>query len=109
MGVTIRHAPPSDYGRAFHSLASSRVTGSRDEILVVLGDGRVNRFDPQDWAFEELARRSRCVLWLAPERRELWGTGDSVLPDYLRHCDTAVEASDLGGLADGVREILRAL
>ena len=78
---------------------------ARDAVLVVLGDARTNRFDPLPWAFEEIASRARRVLWLVPEPRARWGTGDSALPRYLPFCDVAVEARDLEGLAHGVREM----
>ncbi len=98
----------SDYGRTFYALASGplRSPGGRDAILVVLGDGRTNVFDPLPWAFEELAGRARRVIWLAPEPRARWGSGDSALPQYLAFCDVAVEVRDLEGLAHGVREIV---
>ena len=101
---------PSDYGRVFHALARSpmRPTG-RGTALVVLGDGRTNRFDPQDWAFEELAARSGAVLWLVPEPVERWGSGDSALAAWLPQVDVAVEAADLRGLSRGVAELVRRL
>ena len=77
----------------------------RDAVLVVLGDGRTNVFDPLPWAFEEIAGRARRVLWLVSEPRVRWGTGDSALGAYLPFCDVAVEARDLEGLARGVREL----
>jgi hypothetical protein len=101
---------PSDYGRAFHGLLRSRARPrGRDTILVVLGDGRTNRFDPLPWVLEEIARDCRAVLWLVPEPRSRWGEGDSRLPAYLPHVDMLVEASDLRGLARGVSELLRRL
>ncbi len=101
---------PSDYGRAFDGLlrSTSRPSG-RDTLLLVLGDGRTNRFDPQDWAFEEIASRCGAVLWLVPESIARWGTGDSALGAYLPHADVAVEATDLEGLARGVGELIRRL
>jgi uncharacterized protein with von Willebrand factor type A (vWA) domain len=100
---------PSDYGRVFYSLDQKARLGGRDVVLVVLGDGRVNRFDPLGWAFRDLSDRCGRVIWLVPEPRRRWGTGDSALSEYLPHCDLAVEAGDLSGLASGVREILRSL
>jgi len=101
---------PSDYGRAFHALSRSKLRpGGRNTALVVLGDGRTNRFDTQDWAFEEIASRCGAVLWLVPEPLERWGTGDSALDRYLPHTDVAVETRDLSGLARGVSELLRRL
>lgn len=101
-------AAPSDYGSVFHRLLRSpaRPRGRRT-VLVVLGDGRTNRFDPLPWAFAELADGLGAVVWLVPEALELWGEGDSALERYLPHVDTAVEARDLAGLARGVRELVR--
>ena len=104
---------PSDYGRAFHQAAFSRRQGvrtsRRDTLLVVLGDGRNNRRDPQEWAFEELARRCRRVIWIDPEPEHRWETGDSDLAAYLPFCDVICETRDLDGLARGLGEIVRNL
>jgi len=99
---------PSDYGRTFDALRRSRLRpAGRDTVLVVLGDARTNRLDPLAWALEEIARRCRFVLWLVPEARERWGTGDSELARYLPFVDTVVEARDLTGIARGLEELLR--
>jgi uncharacterized protein with von Willebrand factor type A (vWA) domain len=101
---------PSDYGRAFDSLLRSPLRpAGRDTLLLVLGDGRTNRFDPQDWAFEEITASCGATIWLVPETLQEWGTGDSALGAYLPHVDTAVEARDLLGLARGVTELVRRL
>ncbi len=103
-------AAPSDYGRAFYQARSVLLrSGGRDTVLVVLGDARTNRRDPLSWAFEEVASRCRRVLWLNPEPRALWDTGDSVMSVYLPSCDLACEVRDLDALAAGVRQILRSL
>jgi len=103
----------SDYGRAFHQAAFSRIggvrTGRRDTLLVVLGDGRNNGRDPQAWAFEELTRRCRRVIWIDPEPESRWSTGDSDLEAYLPYCDVVCEARDLEGLSRGVAELVRSL
>jgi len=99
---------PSDYGRMFHGLLRSPLRpAGRDTVLLVLGDGRSNRFDAQDWAFDELAERCGAVLWLVPEPLAEWATGDSALDLYLPRVDVAVEARDLLGLSRGVSELLR--
>jgi uncharacterized protein with von Willebrand factor type A (vWA) domain len=99
---------PSDYGRAFHGLLRSPARPSgRRTVLVVLGDGRSNRLDPQPWAFEEIAGGCGAALWLVPEPAGEWGTGDSALLEYLPAVDVAVEARDLDGLARGVAELVR--
>ena len=101
---------PSDYGTAFHALRTSRLAPrGRDTVLVVLGDGRTNRFDPLPWALTDLSRGCRAVLWLVPEPRSRWGTADSALPVYLASVDLVVEATDLHGLARGLGELVRRL
>jgi len=103
-------AAASDYGRVFyHARDHLARSGGRDTVLVILGDGRTNRADPLAWAFGEIASRCRRVIWIDPEPRALWDSGDSMLSAYLPACDVACEARDLAGLAHGVREILRAL
>ena len=100
----------SDYGTALHALATSRLRPrGKDTVLVVLGDGRTNRFDPLPWALDDLARGCRAVIWLASEPRARWGTADSALPGYLPSVDLVVEATDLAGLARGLGELIRRL
>jgi hypothetical protein len=101
---------PSDYGRVFHALcvSPSRPRGRRT-VLVVLGDGRTNVFDPLEWALEEFVDGCGAALWLVPEPVAAWATGDSALPRYLPRVDTVVEVGDLRGLALGVTELLRRL
>jgi uncharacterized protein with von Willebrand factor type A (vWA) domain len=101
---------PSDYGTAFHALGTSRLRPrGRDTVLLILGDGRTNRFDPLAWTLEDLSRGCRAVLWLVPEPRVRWGTADSRLPDYLPSTDLVVEATDLAGLARGLAELVKRL
>jgi uncharacterized protein with von Willebrand factor type A (vWA) domain len=101
---------PSDYGSALHALYTSRLRPrGRDTVLVVLGDGRTNRFDPLAWVLNDLARGCKAVLWLAPEPRSRWGTADSALPLYAASADLLVEATDLAGLATGLADVVRRL
>lgn len=101
---------PSDYGRTLHRLLRSKLCPrGRDTVLLVLGDGRTNRFDPLEWALGEIARRTRVVVWLVPEARQRWGSGDSALARYLPHVDTLVEARNLAGIRRGLAELMRSL
>ncbi len=98
---------PSDYGRVLDRLARETAPRLRAGTLVlILGDARTNRLDPQAWALETLRARARRVVWLVPEEVERWGTGDSALAAYAPHCDLLVEAADLAGLAHGLRRAL---
>ncbi|ACL64952.1 VWA containing CoxE family protein [Anaeromyxobacter dehalogenans 2CP-1] len=99
-------AANSNYGRAlrtFHRDALPAVT--RRTTVLVIGDGRNNYNPPEAWVLEELRRRARRVLWMCPEPRHLWGTGDSELPLYAAHCDRVAPVTtlaELEGIADAL-------
>jgi uncharacterized protein len=96
----------SSYGRAlrtFHRDHLGSVT--RRTTVIVVGDGRTNYGAPEAWVLEELRRRARRVLWICPERRSQWGTGDSEMPLYERHCDRVAEVTTLEEL-EAVADVL---
>jgi uncharacterized protein with von Willebrand factor type A (vWA) domain len=102
-------AAPSDYGRTLYSFAAGPAKHFRSgTVVVILGDGRTNQYDPLPWTMEEIASRARRVLWLVPEPRERWGQDDSALFEYIPHVDYVGEAHDLAGLAQGLRSCFRA-
>ena len=63
--------------------------------MIILGDGRNNNLDPRTDILRSISERARRVMWLNPEGRFAWGTGDSEMPRYepycsvVRHCATA--------------------
>ncbi len=90
----------SDYGSAFFRFLEEQ-GGSldRNTVLVVLGDARTNRFDPQAWALEEVRQRVRRIVWLNPEPRKLWGGEDSAVAAYRPFCDDFLPCGSLEELA----------
>ncbi len=94
----------SDYGRAlrtFHDRFLAAVT--RRTTVVVVGDGRTNYRPPEAWVLDELRRRARRLLWICPEERPAWGTGDSEMPLYAARCDrvgTVATLEDLERVAE---------
>lgn len=98
----------SDFGHTFIQLLAEHgpLFGPRT-TLVVLGDARTNRFDPAVWAVEELAARCARIVWLNPERRGRWYTGDSALAAYEPHLTHLLPAETLDELAAGLDLALR--
>lgn len=73
----------SDYGMAFGEFAERYAAAVTSRTTVfVLGDARTNMGDPNLAALRSVRDRARRVYWLNPERRSLWGTGDSAAPAY---------------------------
>ena len=98
----------SDFGNLFERLlAQHHELLTPSTSLLVLGDARCNRFDPQVWALESVARRVAQVFWLNPERRERWETGDSRLREYRPWIDQLLPAETLADLADGLDQLCR--
>jgi uncharacterized protein with von Willebrand factor type A (vWA) domain len=73
----------SDFGRVLVEL-SKRQTEllTRQSLVVILGDARNNRRPARADLIREIARRCRAVVWLNPEERWRWGTGDSAINQY---------------------------
>ena len=73
----------SDFGRVLVEL-SKRQTEllTRQTLVVILGDARNNRRPARADLIREIARRCRAVVWLNPEQRSRWGTGDSAINQY---------------------------
>jgi uncharacterized protein with von Willebrand factor type A (vWA) domain len=90
----------SDFGRAFYQFYSDLLGDlSRDTVILILGDARNNNFDPQAWTLGEIRQRCQRLIWLNPEPRRAWDTGDSVLAAYAPYCDHVLECWTLEHLA----------
>jgi uncharacterized protein with von Willebrand factor type A (vWA) domain len=94
----------SNYGRALASFARNHLGAvSRKTTVLIIGDGRNNYNPPNVWALDDIKRKARQVIWICPEERYGWGTGDSEMLLYARHCRkvaTVQNLDDLEKLAD---------
>ena len=81
-------------------------TVDRSTTFIMVGDGRNNHNDPRLDLMQQLARRSRRMIWINPEPPMLWGTGDSDMLDYAPCCTSVVMASTLGELSEAVDHLL---
>jgi uncharacterized protein with von Willebrand factor type A (vWA) domain len=97
----------SDFGRVLVELwEQHRPRFTRSTLLLVLGDARNNRLPPRADLLRAIADRVQRIVWLVPEPRARWDTGDSVLGMYAPACDAVVECVDLGALVRAVRQTL---
>ena len=99
----------SDFGRAFYQFYRDYLDElTRETVVVILGDARNNAFDAQFWTLDEIRQRSRRVLWLNPEPRREWDTGDSIIGVYAPYCDDVLECWSLDHLEQAANHMLRA-
>jgi uncharacterized protein with von Willebrand factor type A (vWA) domain len=96
----------SDFGRVLVELWTARPPLSATTLVLVLGDARNNRRPPRADLLRALRGRTQRLVWIVPEPRVRWNTGDSALAAYARWCDAVHECVDVDGLARAVRQTL---
>jgi uncharacterized protein len=86
----------SDYGHAFEVFWQrwGKDIGPKTTVIV-LGDARNNYHASNSWVMKEIRHRARHLYWLNPEPRSYWDTGDSIVGDYVAHCDGVFECRNL--------------
>lgn len=96
----------SDYGtvlRQFYSQWGSEI--DRHSMVVILGDARTNYAAAQVQWLQRLRGQAHSVIWLNPERKSLWDSGDSVMSLYAPYCDRVLECRNVEQLRKVVREM----
>src|SRR2546428_4949112 len=96
----------SDFGRVLGELREHRGVLTRSTLLLVLGDARNNRLPPRADLLRAIADRVQRIVWLVPEPRARWDTGDSVLRLYAPACEAVVECVGLGAVVRAVQQAL---
>jgi uncharacterized protein with von Willebrand factor type A (vWA) domain len=97
----------SDFGRVLGEvLTTHAVLLTRSTLLLVVGDARNNRLPPRPDLLRAIRNRVQRLVWLVPEPRARWNTGDSALDRYAPACDAVFECESLGALTSAVRATL---
>jgi len=96
----------SDYGNAFRSFWDrwGSQVNSRS-IAIILGDARTNYRWPSADTLSAIRQRAARVYWLNPEPTAAWGSGDSVMHEYARHCDGVFECRNLRQLKQFIERL----
>jgi uncharacterized protein len=106
-GAVVPVTHNSNYGRVLRSF-ESRVLADVDRrtTVVILGDGRTNYLDNAAEVLDDIRARARAVVWLCPESRAQWATGDSAMPRYAPKCTSVLEVQNARDLEDAARLVL---
>jgi hypothetical protein len=97
----------TDFGRGLRQFARDHLgTVDGRTTVIVLGDARNNYNDAALNVFEDIGRRARRTIWMTPEYRAQWGTGDSDMLDYAPLCDEVFMVRNLNQLTDAIDEML---
>ena len=98
----------TDYGQAFvdfERLALDDV--DHRTTVLILGDARSNYGNPRGDILKKIHARARRVIWLNPEPKSLWNSGDSEMKRLAPYCDTAKTCASLQDLERVISELLR--
>ena len=79
---------------------------TRNTLVVILGDARNNRRPPRPDLLARLRDHAKKLVWLNPEPRERWDTGDSVIGRYAAGCDVVMECRNLRELLNALKQTL---
>lgn len=106
-GAVVSVSHNSNYGRALRAFERAVVPElDRRTTVVVLGDGRTNYLDPAAEVLDTVRLRARALLWLCPEPRAAWATGDSAMLRYAPKCTNVLEVRCARDLEDAARLIM---
>ena len=92
----IDHYGYSDFGLAFTTFQTKYVDClTRRTTLIIIGDARTNHKPPYPKVLEGWHTVVNKIIWLNPEPRIKWNTGDSVMSQYAQYCDIVTECVNL--------------
>jgi uncharacterized protein len=97
----------SNYGRVLRAFEENVLRDvDRRTTVVILGDGRTNYQDDAAEVLDAVRARARAVVWLCPEPRAAWATGDSAMARYAPRCTRVLEVRCARDLEDAARLLL---
>ena len=106
--INWKYGGATDYGNSLNDLAKLALDDiNSNTTVIILGDARNNNGDPKLEIMQSIYQRSRQVIWLNPESRKAWGTGDSDMLRYQSACHFTAECNNLKQLERIVDQLLK--
>ncbi len=106
--VNWKYGGATDYAGSFVDFARLAMDDiNSNTTVIILGDARNNNGNPRLDILQSIYQRSRQVIWLNPESRRAWGTGDSEMPRYQSACHFTAECNNLKQLERIVDQLLK--
>ena len=106
--INWKYGGATDYGNSLMDFASLALDDiNSNTTVIILGDARNNNGDPKLEIMQSIYQRARQVIWLNPESRKAWGTGDSDMLRYQSACHFSAECNNLRQLERIVDQLLK--
>jgi uncharacterized protein with von Willebrand factor type A (vWA) domain len=97
----------SNYGRVLRDFEARFLRDvDRRTTVAILGDGRTNYHDDAADVLDRIRARAGALLWLSPESRAQWATGDSAMLRYAPKCTAVLEVRTARELELAARTLL---
>ncbi len=98
----------TDYGQALLDFRKNCMDDVDNRTtIIILGDARNNYGDAHAEVLKEMYDRSKRIIWLNPESRLSWNTGDSEMRKYSAYSHQVEECNSLMHLERVVGNLLR--
>jgi uncharacterized protein with von Willebrand factor type A (vWA) domain len=98
----------TDYGVAMRDLRSDVLKDIDNKTTVImLGDARNNDGNSEAQIWQQVYRQAKRVIWLNPEAKARWNSGDSVMSEYAPYCSRVESASSLRDLSRALDSALK--
>ena len=96
----------SDYGNSFEIFLNKYAAQMTPRTTVIItGDARNNYRPPRASILGDIAKSARAVVWLNPEPKAYWDSGDSAMSHYAAHCTSFHEVRTLRQLEEFVETL----
>jgi len=102
--ANIEYNAATDYGLTFRQFKKDYMDIlNKKTTLIIIGDGRSNYSNPEEHILDEMRERCRRVIWLNPETRYFWYTGDSEMRAYQACCTEVRPCQNLNQLLEFIQ------
>ena len=106
--VNMKYGGATDYGNSLADFARLAIDDiNSNTTVIILGDARNNNGEERLDILQSIYQRARQVIWLNPESRRAWGTGDSEMQRYQSACHFSAECNNLKQLERVVDQLLK--
>jgi uncharacterized protein len=97
----------TDYGQSLKEFRRDYMEALTPQTtLIIIGDGRCNFTHPEEHILAEMRTRSRRLIWLNPEARQFWYTGDSEMRVFETVCDEVRPCQNLNQLLEFITTLV---
>jgi uncharacterized protein len=103
----INYEASTDYGRMLRQFKKHHLDSlNKKTTLILIGDGRTNYTNPEESILEEIRDKCRRIIWLNPESKVFWYTGDSRMKTYEKYCNEVRHCQNLNQLLDFIKTLV---